>query len=1531
MKKLYLAMVLMLFALSVGAVPAKPGQWRTLTLQGGQTVRATLVGDEFGHFFRATDGKAYRQVGATGRYAEINLQEAVKNASARRSQMNKARSKRLSPAKIGSYGDYTGAKKCLIILAQTSDVNFQTANNKAYYERVANEVGFSDGDFYGSMYDYFYAQSRGIFQLTFDVVGPYTVSQKMSYYGGNDSSDNDQNPAALVREAIVKAQSDVNYANYDWDGDGYVDQVYVIYAGKGEADGGADDTIWPHAWDLNSAGVGTVTANGVKINNYACGGELDGQTGNIAGIGTMCHEFSHCLGFPDFYDTDYSGGWGMDEWDLMCSGSYNGDGYRPCGYTSWERWMAGWQTPITLSTTTAVSGMKPLEDNGESYIIYNSGNSNEYFMLENRGNVGWDAPLSGHGMLIVHVDYNQSIWDNNKPNDDASHQRMTWVPADNQLQYETTSSGYKYLTAAGLATDPFPTSSNNTFGPESTPKATWFNNNANGNAWMEETIENITKDANGYISFNFRGLSNVATPTFSPTPGRYSEAQNVTISCETSGTTIYYTTDGTTPTTSSTQYTSPINIAETTTIKAIAYDGTEESAVATATYKIGAVSSDPNTKKFKRVSSVNDLEDGLRYVIACGSKSTAAGALSSSLLSSVSVTVNSDIVTINDNVAVFVLEGDQTNGWTFKNESTNQYLYSTAAKSVKYSSDANTWTLSDGTDGVIMTYGDYGTMLYNANNPRFTTYTSTPNASMIQANLYMEDSTPASPAIATEETLTFSTTVGTPQTLPLEVLSEGLTENITLTLTDASGVFSLSANSISKTEEDATINVTFTPTAAGNYTGSITLQSAGAETVTVQLTATATEAGSSTGSGNEFALVTKAANFGEGDYIIVYNNGAMNTTVTSSRLQITAVTPTNDIITTDDETIIWHIAPSGDYYTIYNAAEDKYAASTGAKNKAQLLADGTNDMALWSVSTGATFEFTNKKNNASSVNDRLRRNGDYGFACYASSTGGELSLYKRTSSTKTTPTMTFSPATVEITIGDDVTEPTLTTDPAGLSVTYSSSDTDVATVNSSTGEVTVVAAGTTTITATFAGNDDYNSATATYTLTVNALPQVETPTFTPAAGTYTEAQNVTISCATSGATVYYTVDGTTPTTSSSVYSSAIAVTETTTIKAIAVKSGMTDSEVAEALYTISNDIDSDKLLFKKVTTVTPGKRYLIVYNINDALKLQNPYSGTKTYGYLYAKTDATDNNGIIEVSNETDIFTFETATDGFYIKDSQGRYHYQSGSYNNFNLSTSVPSSGGVWTATADANGLFTIMNSSTNKWMQYSTTYSSTGAYSSAQSGGILPYLYEEVEAVEVTVQTPQYGTLYYGTSALEVPANVTAYAYYIDDNGDMKRGHTWTAGDVIPAGTGVVVAATADTYEFIKTSAAGTEPEQNMLRGSDVATQTTGGAKYYKLSLNAAQETGTIGFYFGADEGGAFTNGAHKAYLAVPAELANKVNIQGYPFAGGTTAIDGITIGENKLQNAVVFDLQGRRVDSNGQLPKGIYIVNGKKFIVK
>ena len=129
----------------------------------------------------------------------------------------------------------------------------------------------------------------------------------------------------------------------------------------------------------------------------------------------------------------------------------------------------------------------------------------------------------------------------------------------------------------------------------------------------------------------------------------------------------------------------------------------------------------------------------------------------------------------------------------------------------------------------------------------------------------------------------------------------------------------------------------------------------------------------------------------EGDYVIYYSGKAMKNTVASSRLQYSEVSPVNNKITDPDASIVWHIAPSGSYWTIYNAAVNKYAAATSSNNQAQLLSDGSDDKALWTVSE--QYDFINK-DRASVDNKYLRNNGTYGFACYKNSTGGALSLYK---------------------------------------------------------------------------------------------------------------------------------------------------------------------------------------------------------------------------------------------------------------------------------------------------------------------------------------------------------------------------------------------------------------------------------------------------------------------------------------------------------------------------------------------------------
>ena len=500
MKKVLAVMTLLVVTMAVMAVPAKKGLTKTITLADGTEIQATLVGDEHGHFWKAADGKTYLQT-EDNYYQAVDAQQVVEKAKARRANANARRVQRRT---FGHPTTITGQKKAIMILVNYKDKKYQTSHTNALFQKIANQENYNEGKFKGSMADYFKAQSRGKFELDFDVVGPVTVSNNASYYGSNDSQGNDKYPEKMVKEAVTLAKDQISdWTPYDWDNDGYVDQVYVVYAGKGEADGGAENTIWPHAWELGSDAV--TVGTGLKVDSYACGPELNGQTGDITGIGVMCHEYSHCLGYPDFYDIDYSGGQGMGEWDLMDSGSYNGDSYQPAGYTSYERWFAGWETPIELGTEdVTVTGMKSLQNDGEFYIIYNDKNNNEYYLLENRQKEGWDASAPGSGLLILHCDYSASVWENNGPNDDPSHQRMTVVPADGEYSYQTYQ-GTKYYDAA----EPFPYGTVKSFNKNFKTKdnqalkaAQFFTKTSNGTKWMDGSVENIAQ-SNKLVSFNY--------------------------------------------------------------------------------------------------------------------------------------------------------------------------------------------------------------------------------------------------------------------------------------------------------------------------------------------------------------------------------------------------------------------------------------------------------------------------------------------------------------------------------------------------------------------------------------------------------------------------------------------------------------------------------------------------------------------------------------------------------------------------------------------------------------------------------------------------------------------------------------------------------------------------------------------------------------------------------------------------------------------------------------------------------------------
>lgn len=519
-KTLLLGAFITFGSLSGSAVPAKPGMWRMITLADGTQVRVELRGDEHLGYWADANGNAYNLADDGKHYIQIDLANAQTNAQALRARANSDRLKKLNSyrsTRLGqASGPITGKKKGIVILVNFKDKKFSFSHKPSFYENIINGTNYTSSlGFVGSVKDYFLAQSNGQFELDFDIVGPYTLSQNYSYYGKKTQQRNDQYAYKMIEEAVKQADKDVNFADYDWDGNGYVDQVFVLFAGLGQAAGGDDDTIWPHESQLRyydgSLKTSATTASGdpVYVDTYACGPELTveatsvGYKSRVDGIGTICHEFSHCLGYPDMYDTNYENHLGMGDWDLMCSGSYNGDSFCPPNFTAYEKAFAGWITPIELNKPTTVKGLAAQDVKyGQAFIIYNDATADEYYILENRqNNVGiWDKALPASGMMITHVDYDSWIWECNSVNTMQNysnlkndHERLTIFCADNDRQNTT----------ASEAGDLYPYNGNNELTDTSLPAAIVYNGGTN----MGKPITNITQNADGTISFDFMGGS----------------------------------------------------------------------------------------------------------------------------------------------------------------------------------------------------------------------------------------------------------------------------------------------------------------------------------------------------------------------------------------------------------------------------------------------------------------------------------------------------------------------------------------------------------------------------------------------------------------------------------------------------------------------------------------------------------------------------------------------------------------------------------------------------------------------------------------------------------------------------------------------------------------------------------------------------------------------------------------------------------------------------------------------------------------
>ena len=390
----------------------------------------------------------------------------------------------------------------------------------AYRVSRANVDSMFNGEHYtlygatGSVRRYFYDQSGGQYNPQFDIYGPVTASHNYAYYGKNNGSSR---ATVLMLEACALMDDSLDFTQYDTDGDGKVDLVYVLFAGPPASDGSCMSwisnptrtLIWPHYWTVSASGISMPRVfDGKTVEGYEISSELDGcasdQTTTVmAGVGLACHEFGHGLGLPDIYTTNGNTHKTCGQWDIMDYGCYNNVVRTPPSYSAYERWFMGWQTPRLLAAPETIS-LSALNAGGETLLVSSTGTHNldagtpsptDFYLLENRQKTGWDAYIPGAGMMVTHIRYDAGKWQMNQVNNDVNAMGIDIVEADGVKPSVPQAGSY------GKPGDLFPTGS------------TSFTECAN------YAVTNITTSA-GVVQFDFtRGTATMDATSLPPTDG----------------------------------------------------------------------------------------------------------------------------------------------------------------------------------------------------------------------------------------------------------------------------------------------------------------------------------------------------------------------------------------------------------------------------------------------------------------------------------------------------------------------------------------------------------------------------------------------------------------------------------------------------------------------------------------------------------------------------------------------------------------------------------------------------------------------------------------------------------------------------------------------------------------------------------------------------------------------------------------------------------------------------------------------------